>query len=209
MEDKYYIFKNEREEGPYTLDELLQTGLDVNTMVLSPRANDWQRASDLPELFNYFEAEGYYFPTEDNLAGFGWRLLAYIADSIIISYPAGFLRPENFTDAYNRAVAGNPSMDDLSVLMQFNIISFLVVVMYHTICEFSPLQGSLGKKLFRLVVVDEDGRRLGFFRALARNAGKFISGLALMIGYLWCLWDDRKQTWHDKWSKSYVLIRNR
>jgi hypothetical protein len=54
-------------------------------MVLSPKADDWQRASDLPEFFEYFEAKGVYFPTEDNLATFWWRLLAYLIDSVLIS----------------------------------------------------------------------------------------------------------------------------
>jgi hypothetical protein len=75
MTDSYFVFKNNQEEGPFTLEEVMETGLDVDTMVLSPLADDWQRASDLPEFFEYFEAKGLYFPTEDNLATF-WTLFA-------------------------------------------------------------------------------------------------------------------------------------
>jgi uncharacterized RDD family membrane protein YckC len=209
MTDSYFVFKNNQEEGPFTLEEVMETGLDVDTMVLSPLADDWQRASDLPEFFEYFEAKGIYFPTEDNLAGFGWRLLAYIADTIIISYPLSFIRPANFMEAYNRAIQSTATADDMVILLKFQFISFLLVVVYHAICEFSQLQGSLGKKLFRLVVVDTEGRRLSLGRALLRNLGKFISASVFLIGYLVVLWDDRKQAWHDKWTKSYVLIRNR
>jgi uncharacterized RDD family membrane protein YckC len=209
MTDGYYISINDEEQGPFTQEEVLQMHLEVDTMVLSPLAEDWQQASDLPEFFNYFEAKGFYFPTEDNLAGFGWRLLAYIADSLIMSYPISFFKPANFTEVYTRAVNSTGTVDDMVVLLKFNLISFLVVVVYHAICEFSPLQGSLGKKMFRLVVVDTEGRRLSFLRALLRNLGKFVSGLVLLIGYLAVLWDDRKQAWHDKWAKAYVLIRNR
>lgn len=209
MEENYYITRDKTEEGPFTLKELMQADIDADTLILSPNAADWQRASDLPELFHYFEARGYYFPTEDNLAGFGWRLLAYIADSFIMSYPIAFLRPEGFDAIYKRALNGGATVDDLGTMMQFNLLTFLVMAMYHTICEFSPLQGSLGKKLFRLTVVDADGRRLSFFRALTRNIGKIVSGTALFIGYLWVLWDNRKQAWHDKWAKAYVLVKNR
>jgi uncharacterized RDD family membrane protein YckC len=209
MADGYYISKNEEEQGPFTQEEVMQMHLDTDTMVLSPLADDWEQASDLPEFFHYFEARGYYFPTEDNLAGFGWRLLAYIADSLIMSYPISFFRPETFAAVYNRAVTNAATVDDLIVLLKFNLVSFLLVVVYHAICEFSPLQGSLGKKMFRLVVVDAEGRRLSFVRALLRNLGKFISGLVLLIGYLVVLWDDRKQAWHDKWANAFVLIRNR
>ncbi|MDB5129024.1 DUF4339 domain-containing protein, partial [Mucilaginibacter sp.] len=85
MTDSYFVFKNNQEEGPFTLEEVMETGLDVDTMVLSPLADDWQRASDLPEFFEYFETKGIYFPTEDNLATFWWRLLAYLIDSVLIS----------------------------------------------------------------------------------------------------------------------------
>ena len=33
----------------------------------------------------------------------------------------------------------------------------------------------------------------------------FISGNFLLLGYLWSLWDDRKQTWHDKVVSSVVV----
>ncbi|RYU86840.1 RDD family protein [Mucilaginibacter terrigena] len=208
-ENNYYIFNKDKEEGPYTLEEVLDMYLDVDTMVLSPLANDWQRASDLPEFFEYFEARGIYFPTEDNLAGFGWRLLAYIADTFIMSYPVSFFKPATFTTVYNRAIEGHATVDDLILMLKYNFTSFLIIAAYHALCEFSPLQGSIGKKMFRLVVVDSEGRKLSFIRALLRNLGKFISATVFMVGYLAVLWDDHKQAWHDKWARTYVLIRNR
>lgn len=209
MEQNYYISRDNTEEGPLTLEELMQADIDADTLILSPNGADWQRASDLPELFHYFEAQGYYFPTEDNLAGFGWRLLAYIADTFVLSYPMSFFKPDNFPQIYDRAIKGLATPDDIGVMMQLNITTFAVLIMYHTICEFSPLQGSLGKKLFRLTVVDADGRRLTFFKALGRNLGKTVSGLVIGIGYLSILWDANKQAWHDKWAKAFVLIKNR
>jgi uncharacterized RDD family membrane protein YckC len=209
MEDNYYIAHDNTEEGPFTLEQLMQGDLDADTLVLAPNATDWQRASDLPELFHYFEAMGYYFPTEDNLAGFGWRLAAYVVDSFIMSYPIAFFKPENFNEIYQRALNGGATVTDLDTMLKFNLTTFLIMAIYHAICEFSPLQGSLGKKFFRLTVVDADGRRLSFLKALTRNIGKIVSGTALFIGYLWVLWDSRKQAWHDKWAKAYVLVRNR
>ncbi|WP_121245836.1 RDD family protein [Mucilaginibacter phyllosphaerae] len=208
MTDGYYISQGEEENGPYTLEEVLQMPLTVDTMVLSPRQDDWQRASDLPEFFEYFEARGIYFPTEENLAGFGWRLIAYVVDSIILSYPISLFRPATFNEVYARATNGTATVEDLVVMLKFNVISFLIMAAYHTICEFSPMQGSLGKKFFRISVVDADGMKLTFGRALLRNLGKFVSGTALGIGYLAILWDSQKQAWHDRWARTYVIIRN-
>jgi hypothetical protein len=39
---------------------------------------------------------------------------------------------------------------------------------------------------------------IGYGRAFIRAIGRYISAIALLIGYLWMLWDDERQTWHDK-----------
>jgi uncharacterized RDD family membrane protein YckC len=31
------------------------------------------------------------------------------------------------------------------------------------------------------------------------------SGLVLLLGYLWAIWDANKQTWHDKAAGSFVV----
>ncbi len=45
---------------------------------------------------------------------------------------------------------------------------------------------------------DKLGESIGFQRAFVRWLVSIVSALALMLGYLWMLWDPRKQTWHDK-----------
>jgi uncharacterized RDD family membrane protein YckC len=32
-----------------------------------------------------------------------------------------------------------------------------------------------------------------------------VSAIALLIGYLWMLWDSEKQTWQDKVARTYVV----
>ena len=209
MADTYYILQDGQKTGPYTSEELIANGLEFDTQITPADSDVWENASDIPEFFYYFESKGFYFPTEDNLAGFGWRLIAYVADSVILAYPLNFLRPLNLTEIYERLLSNTSTQDDMMVILKTNLFSFIIVTLYHTACEISPLQGSLGKKIFRLVVVDADGQRLSLGRALLRNAGKFLSSLVIAIGYLSVLWDPLKQAWHDKWAKSFVLIRNR
>lgn len=209
MSDTYYILENGEKIGPYTYAELTGRGLDFDTQVAPADSDVWENASELPEFFEYFESRGFYFPTEDNLAGFGWRLLAYIADSIITSFGTTYFRPGNFDEIYKRLLNNTSTNTDVLDLLKASLFSFVVVALYHTVCEASPLQGSLGKKMFRLVVVDADGRRLSVGKALLRNAGKFVSSSALLLGYLSVLWDPLKRAWHDKWANAYVLVRNR
>ncbi len=58
---------------------------------------------------------------------------------------------------------------------------------------------TLGKMALGIRVIGPDGGNPGFFRALLREGfGKNISSCLCGLGYLWCLWDDSQQCWHDK-----------
>jgi uncharacterized RDD family membrane protein YckC len=64
---------------------------------------------------------------------------------------------------------------------------------------------TLGKMALGLRVVGPDGGNPSFWRAALREViGKYISGLALFLGYLWMLWDGGQQTWHDKMAHTHV-----
>ena len=56
---------------------------------------------------------------------------------------------------------------------------------------------------------DATGRPLGYARALTRWAGSILSAIPIFLGFFWMLWDDEKQTWHDKLAGSVVVDLNR
>lgn len=64
---------------------------------------------------------------------------------------------------------------------------------------------TVGKALMGLRVLGQDGRRLTFSQALIRALSYYVSGLALFIGFLWVLVDDRRQAWHDKLARTVVV----
>ena len=83
----------------------------------------------------------------------------------------------------------------------------LLVVVYHPLLESRWWQASLGKRLLKVMVVDEAGKKLSFMRALGRNVGKLISGLILSVGFLMAGWTKKKQALHDKMAKTLVIRR--
>ena len=61
-----------------------------------------------------------------------------------------------------------------------------------------------------ITVIDERGNVPGLTRALIREVpGKLLSGLALGLGFVWVAWDEKKQGWHDKIAKTYVVRKPR
>lgn len=89
-------------------------------------------------------------------------------------------------------------------------IRFSLVALYRILLEGSPCGQTVGKRFLRIRVaraqsIAGDGPGLGFPRSSVRWAVGWISAAPLFLGYLWMLWDDNGQTWHDKASSSTVI----
>jgi uncharacterized RDD family membrane protein YckC len=209
MTNAYYILENGEQKGPFTFDELIDKGIGLHARVLSPTADGWQDACDLPEFFEYFEAHGIYFPTEDNLASFWWRLLAFIIDDLILS----FLMAVIFIILASLGLSFKlQSYDDLLKLsinekLTLQFATYLTLVIYNSICEASPMKGSIGKRLCKMVVVDADGEGLTYLNALSRSVGKVLSIAVFYLGFVSIFFSEHRQALHDYLAKTYVVKR--
>lgn len=210
MINSYQIILDGQEAGPYTQRELMDMEIDADTLVLSPLAKDWQYAVDLPEFRGYFESIGIYAPTQANMAGFWWRLVAYIIDYIIqiilllVLFTIIAVIVVAAGGTINIDILTSTKMNDRLLT---NLIGAAFNILYHSICESTRLRGSFGKLALRISVVDANGQKLRFTQAFSRNLGKMGSSLVFGIGFLSVLWNDHRQAWHDQWSKSYVIRR--
>ncbi len=65
---------------------------------------------------------------------------------------------------------------------------------------------SFGKQYMKLKVVSEDtGQLIGGGMGVARALAHILDGIPCYIGYLWPLWDPKKQTFADKVIKTVVV----
>ncbi len=74
------------------------------------------------------------------------------------------------------------------------LVSFAYFTYFHGRTGQTPGNAALGIR----VVDIETGEVIGYGRAFGRALVAIVSALVVLIGYLWMLWDPRKQTWHDK-----------
>jgi len=66
---------------------------------------------------------------------------------------------------------------------------------------------TVGKMALGIRVVNAAGRPPGVGWALLRETmGKFLSGIALGIGYIWAAFDPQKRAWHDKIARTSVIV---
>ncbi len=210
MNEEYYVLEDGEKVGPFTYNELIERGLDVDTSVLTPLTDAWQNASYLPQFSEYFEAMGYYFPTEDNLANAGWRTIAFIIDYIIVSVITMFIALNAGLFKLPATTTFNPAAA-LSMLSQRTIYtmeaSLAIVFLLYNILFESTARGSIGKRICGLKVVDEDGRKLTLVKTFLRNVGALtafnIFGLVFLIVSFF--FRDLRQTWYERLTKTYVI----
>ena len=64
---------------------------------------------------------------------------------------------------------------------------------------------TLGMRAWRLKVTTEDGKGLNWSRAFLRFLLAGLSWLILGLGFIWALFDKRRQTLHDRLSKTMLI----
>jgi uncharacterized RDD family membrane protein YckC len=65
---------------------------------------------------------------------------------------------------------------------------------------------TLGMASWRLKVLREDGGPLTWADTVRRLAAAVLSWLALGLGWLWLLVDPARRTWHDRLSRTRVVL---
>ena len=88
----------------------------------------------------------------------------------------------------------------IAVAIAFNFI-------YRTAMESSRFQATFGKLAVGLKITDEHGNPISFSRAIGRYSAKWLSLLALGLGYAMAGFDGQKQALHDRIAGTLVMYR--
>jgi len=147
-------------------------------------------------------------------AGFGRRLLAMIIDSLWLLAIIYILLYLVYDENYLLSLESQPLLlEDNLVLWehldwQSLVINYvlpgLLLILFWLKYAATP-----GKLLFDCEIVDaRTGHRITTAQAILRNFGYFLSALPFGLGFLWILWDRRKQGWHDKIARTVVIIHD-
>lgn len=145
-------------------------------------------------------------------AGFVIRLVAYLIDSLILGV-IGFVIMIPAAIIYIAAIfmssSDEPNIAMLMIALIVIFISVLVevvmMVVYSAWFESSKYQGTPGKILLKLKVVDEWGNRIGFVTAALRYILKIVFANFFYIGFIFILLNDKKQGLYDMLMKTCVI----
>lgn len=84
-------------------------------------------------------------------------------------------------------------------------LDILLALLYTPFFEASVLQATPAKALLDMRVVNLNGERITFKKALIRYLMRIVSGVLLCFGFLMMLFSDKKQTLHDLVAETLVV----
>ena len=121
-------------------------------------------------------------------AGFWLRLRATLLDGIILLIFTAF-----YTLFLLMASYGIPAI----TMSTGSIVLGTIYFLYNPLMESGKSQGSLGKQVFNLKVVDKEEKSLSFGYALLRMVAKLLSSVLFFAGFIMIGWSDKKEGLHD------------
>jgi uncharacterized RDD family membrane protein YckC len=149
-----------------------------------------------------YPSPGYGAP--QNYAHWGKRVLSALIDAFGPALVAGILVGVILTPI--AAAGGEGAAGVAGILGLLIYVALFAFVIWNSGYRQGTTGQSIGKKVVgtKLVRV-RDGQPVGFGLAVGRQFLHVLDSLPLYLGYLWPLWDERRQTFADKVVDTVVV----
>jgi uncharacterized RDD family membrane protein YckC len=154
-----------------------------------------------PAAPGYQEVHHHHYGSGGQLAEWGSRVGGYIIDYLIFAGPFWVLY---FIGALLASSGGGAA----AIGLLFDLIGFgLLIAGGLWLCHQEGTTGqTIGKRQMGIRLVSaQTGQPIGFGMAIARKFAHIADGFLCGLGYLWPLWDERKQTFADKICTTIVV----
>jgi uncharacterized RDD family membrane protein YckC len=137
-------------------------------------------------------------------AHWGQRVLSALIDAFGPAIVAGIL--VGFILTPIALSGGEGAAGIVSIISLLIYVGLLAFVIWNSGYKQGTTGQSIGKKIVGTKLVRaSDGQPVGFGLAIGRQFLHVLDSLPLYIGYLWPLWDERRQTFADKVVDTVVV----
>ncbi|WP_433165614.1 RDD family protein [Kribbella sp. CA-247076] len=128
-----------------------------------------------------------------NLAAWPNRVGGALIDGLIVGVPYGI----------GSALSANENLAIVAIV--FYLIGIGLAI-WNVVIRQGNTGQTVGKQVLGLKLVDANtGQPVGPGKAFLRQLTHILDSAACYIGYLWPLWDEKKQTFADKINNTYVI----
>jgi uncharacterized RDD family membrane protein YckC len=126
----------------------------------------------------------------------------------IAGAPDSTSRYDSTTGTMNGATTGDGNVGLMvagGLLLLVGVVAMIGIQVWNRCFRQGRTGQSIGKKVLGLKLVDErTGQPIGAGMAFVRDLAHILDGF-FYIGYLWPLWDDKRQTFADKVLSTLVV----
>ena len=137
----------------------------------------------------------------ENYVGFKDRLVASIIDSVILMMITAPLLYLFYGGDYFASEDTLQGVADLVISYIFPLIATILFWVYKS--------ATPGKMMLSMKIIDEKtGNKPSAVQSLIRYLAYYLSIIPLGLGFLWIIWDDKSQGWHDKIAGTLVVEAN-
>ncbi|MDX6252367.1 MAG: hypothetical protein QOF10_5727 [Kribbellaceae bacterium] len=143
------------------------------------------------------------------LAGWGSRVGAGLIDGLISFVPVGIgygVFGANLASRANNAYPDDGPTAGAVIVLVIGLLASLGLWVWNRVIRQGKTGQSLGKSALNIKLVASDTYQpIGAGKSLLRDILRSIFDSACFLNWLWPLWDEQKQTWHDKVMSTYVI----
>ncbi len=134
--------------------------------------------------------------------GFGRRLTATLIDGLLIVFLTFVL---TVVIGFVAIIIGSFAPNDPTPFDSLIIISAAIVSIIYYVRAWAQSGQTTGKALLGMRVISTDGSPVSWGQSFLRYIGYIISGAVFSLGFLWLAFDRKRQGWHDKIARTYVI----
>ncbi len=148
----------------------------------------------------------YAAPPPNPYAHWGYRVGGYLLDNLLIA-------PAYIAMNVGLVLTDDPEVSDSTqstgaVIALIAGVAMLAFIIWNQVIRQGRTGSSLGKQWVGIAVVSErSGLPIGGWNTFGRALLHILDALPCYLGYLWPLWDDKRQTFADKIMKTVVVRR--
>lgn len=141
-------------------------------------------------------------PVPHGLAGFWIRFLGALIDGLVVGVAVALV-----TAPFGGVgLTADPGEGLTTAVNLDQAVQTLLAGVYFTYLHATAAGQTLGQRVVGIRLADaRTGGPIPWSRALVRYVVSLVSGLVLLLGYLWMLFNRRNQTWHDIAASTVVV----
>jgi len=178
-----------------------------------------QQGGRLSPQESYRAIYGYDAPMPTFYASWGRRVLGYLVDTVIASifnipvwvgYYQLVSGLDYETDAYgNKTVASTSEVSGTTIaVLVIGVVISLAFNVYNLLIRQGRTGYTFGKTVVGIKLVKiSTGQPIGAGLSFVRQLAHIVDSLACYLGWLWPLWDSRRQTLADKMMGTVVVVQ--